>query len=92
MALKKLASVAEKLIALIPSEESSSEMSDEDEEITSNEGEEVIVNTEDCDNMGMKKDSLKKAVGANERKRRAEDSIVEDAISNAWAKRYGGKR
>lgn len=92
--LKKLASVAEKLISLIPADNAGQEPAttgDEDEDEDDDE-EETVVETGDCGAMPAKKDSLKKSVGANESKTRAEDSVVEDAVSEAWAKRYGGKR
>lgn len=90
--LKKLASVAEQLIALIPVEEAEhAETGDEDEDEDDDE-EETLVETGDCGAMPAKKDSLKKSVGANEPKAHANDSAVEDAVSDAWAKRYGGKR
>lgn len=92
--LKKLASVAEKLISLIPADDAGqtpATTGDEDEDEDDDE-EETVIETGDCGAMPAKKDSLKKSVGANESKTRAADAVVEDAVSEAWAKRYGGKR
>lgn len=93
VSLKKLASVAEKLISLIPADDAGQEpaMTGDEDENEDDDEEEIVVETGDCGAMLAKKDSLKKSVGANESKTRAKDA-VEDAVSEAWAKRYGGKK
>lgn len=93
--LKKLASVAEKLISLIPADDAGADPAatgDEDPDENEDDDEETVVETGDCGAMPAKKDSLKKSVGANEPKTRANDSDIEDVVSIAWAKRYGGKK
>lgn len=97
-ALKKLASVADKLVALIEiekdehAEEPASEMldEDEDEEVEEDDDEEEIVDTDEEMLKVSKRDS-RKSVGAIERKssRDSIDSHEED-VAQAWAKRYGG--
>ena len=92
-ALKKLAGMADKLCALVDTttdeevedeEEEEEEIEDEGEQI-----EEVI----DTDEPKKAKDSIKKSAGAIEKKTiKTEDSVEEDDISAAWAKRYGGNR
>lgn len=94
--LKQLASVAPKLIALIPSEgaadEDTAAEGDEDDPDGDDEDESgTVVNTGDCDGTKKTTDSLKKAVGSTE-KPTVIDSVEEDTISQAWAKRYGGNR
>lgn len=92
--LKQLASVAQQLIALIPSEGATDEDvdgdGDEDEDEIDGDESGTVVNT-DCDGKQMATDSLKKGVGAVE-KFKQRDSIEEDSVSVAWAKRYGGNR
>ena len=90
--LKKLASVAEKLISLIPTENAEPAATGDEDEDENEDDDETVIETGDCGAMPAKKDSLKKSVGANETKTRADDSINEDVVSAAWAKRYGGKR
>lgn len=89
-ALKKLAGMADKLLALIDEttnedieEEEEEEIEDEDEQI-----EEVI----DTDEPKKAKDSIKKSAGAIEKKTKTVDAIEEDDIATAWAKRYGGNK
>ena len=98
-ALKKLASVADKLVALIEiekdehAEEAASEMLDEDEdEEVEEDDEEEIVDTDEETLKVSKRDS-RKSVGAIERKssRDSLDSYEED-VAQAWAKRYGGNK
>lgn len=86
--LKKLAGIADKLCALVDTttdeEEEEEEIEDEGEQI-----EEVI----DTDEPKKAKDSIKKSAGAIEKKKiKTDDSIVEDDVAAAWAKRYGGNR
>ena len=93
-ALKKLAAVADKLMSLISSDTddcgSDPMLDEEEEEEEAEEEEETVVDT-DC-GLGIKqKDSVKKSIGANENKRSTNDSVEEDTVAAAWAKRYGGK-
>lgn len=86
--LKKLAGMADKLCALVDTttdeEEEEEEIEDEGEQI-----EEVI----DTDEPKKAKDSIKKSAGAIEKKTiKTGDSVEEDDVSAAWAKRYGGNR
>ena len=86
--LKKLAGMADKLCALVDTttdeEEEEEEIEDEGEQI-----EKVI----DTDEPKKAKDSIKKSAGAIEKKTvKTEDSVKEDDVAAAWAKRYGGNR
>lgn len=91
-ALKMLASVADKLVALIhdePVEEPVEEeevdediVEDADEEIEE-EKEEEVIDTRKCDS--------KKSFGALEKRTKTADSDLTDDVADAWAKRYGGK-
>nr|DAM02436.1 MAG TPA: hypothetical protein [Caudoviricetes sp.] len=86
--LKKLAGMADKLCALVDTttneEEEEEEIEDEGEQI-----EEVI----DTDEPKKAKDSIKKSAGAIEKKTvKTEDSVEEDDVAAAWARRYGGNR
>lgn len=84
--LKKLANIADKLCALID-EPKVEEDADEDIEDDEEQIEEVI------DTSIRAKDSIKKSVGAIETsKSKANDAIEADVVSEAWAKRYGGKK
>lgn len=88
--LKKLAGIADKLAALIKTDdeeveeekvEEEEEIDDEDEQI------EEVIDTDE-DEPKKTKDSIKKSVGAIEKKRKTttDDSVVEDDIATAWAK------
>lgn len=98
-ALKKLASMADKLIALVEIEkdehadEPESEMldEDEDEEVEEEEFEEVVDTDEEVEKM-TRHDS-KRSVGSIEKKRKTQDSDShEHDVAQAWAKRYGGTK
>lgn len=92
-ALKSLAAAAPKIMAMIEKTETTDEDEDEegletcdaDPEEDIDEKEETIIETE-------KKPThdSKRSFGANEKKQTVDDS-VEDEISVAWAKRYGGR-
>ena len=90
-ALKSLAAAAPKIMAMIEKTETTDEdeegleTCDADPEEDVNDNEETIVETE-------KKPThdSKRSFGANEKKPTVDDS-VEDEISAAWAKRYGGR-
>lgn len=86
-ALKKLASVADKLVSLVNTEDS-----DVDEDID-NENDEDITDSdeEDKDEKVVTTDS-KRSVGAIEKKAKIEDSSLNEnyEIEQAWAKRFNG--
>ena len=96
-ALKMLASIADKLAALVSEDEAPAEEpieeeefeeedvvedADEDEEFVEEKKEEVI---DTC-----KKDS-KSSFGALEKRTKANDEAIVDDVAEAWSKRYGGK-
>lgn len=95
-ALKQLAAVAPKLIALV----SETHDEDEDDEMhkkteTEDEDEEEIteevIDTDEEEEKMTRRDS-KKSFGAIEKKKKAKDSTDNaHEIEIAWAKRYGGK-
>ena len=79
--LKKLAGVADKLVALIPTEDADEDKL-EDEEETVEEKIENVVDTDEDEADGCLHDSIEKKETIN-------DSIdVQDEIANAWSKRY----
>lgn len=91
-ALKKLAGMADKLCALVDTTTDEVEKEEEEEEEIEDDGdqiEEVI----DTDEPKKAKDSIKKSAGAIEKKKvKTDDSVEEDDVSAAWAKRYGGNK
>ena len=98
MALKQLASVADQLIALIQAKEEpvedeeigEEEIVDADEDIVEDEDEFVEEKEEEVIDT-CKKDS-KRSFGALEKRRKLDsDPSLVDEVSEAWAKRYGGK-
>ena len=93
--LKKLAGIADKLCALVDTttdEKGEEEQEEEEEEEIDDEGEQ-IEEVIDTDEPKKAKDSIKKSAGAIEKKTvKTEDSVEEDDVSAAWAKRYGGNR
>ena len=94
-ALKSLAAVASDLVALVEKSKTSDEdeeiddedeeLEDEDEETLLDEDEEEVIET------GKTHDS-KKSFGAIQRKSKPKDSLEDDEVANAWAKRYGGAK
>ena len=92
-ALKSLAAVASDLVALVEKSKTSDEdeeiddedeeLEDEDEETLLDEDEEEVIET------GKAHDS-KKSFGAIQRKSKPKDSLEDDEVADAWAKRYGG--
>lgn len=94
-ALKSLAAVAPDLVALVEKSKTSDEdeeiddddeeVEDEDEEALLDEDEEEVIET------GKAHDS-KKSFGAIQRKSKPKDSLEDDEVANAWAKRYGGAK
>lgn len=90
-ALKKLAGMADKLCALVDTT-TDEEVEEEEEEEIEDEGEQ-IEEVIDTDEPKKAKDSIKKSAGAIEKKTiKTGDSVEEDDVSAAWAKRYGGNR
>ena len=94
-ALKSLAAVASDLVALVEKSKTSDEdeeiddedeeLEDEDEEALLDEDEEEVIET------GKAHDS-KKSFGAIQRKSKPKDSLENDEVADAWAKRYGGAK
>lgn len=93
-ALKSLAAVASDLVALVEKSKTSDEdeeiddeeeLEDEDEDALLDEDEEEVIET------GKAHDS-KKSFGAIQRKSKPKDSLEDDEVANAWAKRYGGAK
>ena len=93
-ALKSLAAVASDLVALVEKSKTSDEDEeiddededeDEDEDALLDEDEEEVIET------GKAHDS-KKSFGAIQRKSKPKDSLEDDEVANAWAKRYGGAK
>lgn len=94
-ALKSLAAVSADLVALVEKSKAADEEEeveddeeiddeDEDEETLLDEDEEVIETSATRDS--------KKSFGAIQRKSKPNDSLEEDDVANAWAKRYGGAK
>lgn len=93
-ALKSLAAVASDLVALVEKSKTSDEdeeiddeeeLDDEDENALLDEDEEEVIET------GKAHDS-KKSFGAIQRKSKPKDSLENDEVADAWAKRYGGAK
>lgn len=90
--LKKLAGMADKLCALVDTTTDEEVEEEEEEEEIEDEGEQ-IEEVIDTDEPKKAKDSIKKSAGAIEKKTvKTEDSVEEDDVAAAWAKRYGGNR
>lgn len=92
-ALKSLAAVAPDLVALVEKSKTSDEeeIVDEDEEI---EDEEALLDEDEEEEVietGKAHDS-KKSFGAIQRKSKPKDSLEDDEVATAWAKRYGGAK
>lgn len=94
-ALKRLASISDKLIALLQT--SSNDSEDEDLELTDedeDEDEEQVIDTDE-EPRRLTKDSkyqTKKSVAALERRTVKTDDSLLDEVADAWAKRYGGTK
>ena len=98
-ALKSLAAAAPKLLAMAKGNETTDEDEDDKGLVTCDEDEDETDIDVDCDDEEIEKKpetkparDSKRSFGAIERKPkvRADDSLV-DEVSDAWAKRYGGK-
>lgn len=91
-ALKRLAAVADKLIALLNTSDEDmdeEELHDEDEEEIEAEEEEEVIDTDEQPE--EKIHDSKSSFGAIERKKKqVEDSSLRDEVADAWTKRYGG--
>ncbi len=87
--LKQLAAVADKLVGLVNTSTDDDD-EDEEEEIEDEEEEQI----EEVIDTAKKKtaDSIKKSATAIEKKIKTDDSLDTDAVSDAWAKRYGGNK
>lgn len=98
-ALKSLAAAAPKLLAMVEGNETTDEDEDDEGLVTCDEDEDETDIDVNCDDEEIEeipetkptRDS-KRSFGAIERKPKvhADDSLV-DEVSDAWAKRYGGK-
>ena len=100
-ALKRLAAVADKLIALtnttdedVDSDVDETDIDDEEEEVK-----EEVIDTASLgsnkanDSKKTAKDSIKKSACAIEKSNASvNDSVDTDEIADAWAKRYGGNK
>lgn len=99
-ALKRLASVADKLLAKLNDEDNMEEnnLEDEEEEVEEEKEEKVVdteeeLDDEDEDEEGKKTThDSKKSFGSLESKKKTkvEDTSLVDEVSDAWSKRYGG--
>lgn len=89
-ALKKLASIADKLMTLA-SDEMHDEEPEEKEEEKDDEDEE-IVDTDSCSDKEKLHDSRKSAASIINKNIKNKDSVADSQldIADAWAKRYGG--
>lgn len=98
-ALKSLAAVAPKLVALVHEDVADEdtdedlgegEIDDEDEDELIDDEDEEEEEVLDTDEDIKKTYDSKKSIGAIQKKKTANDSITDDVIAEAWAKRYGG--
>jgi len=92
-ALKSLASVADKLVALVNKDVEDEDV-DEDEEIDEKDEEEIIDTDidEDKEYSTMKKDSKRSVGSIVKPKSKSIDDSEQLDIATAWAKRYGGNK
>lgn len=94
-ALKMLASIADKLAALVSENEAPAEEPIEEEEVVEEEDvvedEEEFVEEKKEEVVDTCKKDSKSSFGALEKRTKANDEAIVDDISIAWAKRYGGK-
>lgn len=92
-ALKKLAAAADQLIALIGTQDACKDEGEDEEdetieEVDEDETEEQLVDTDEK----VKGHDSKRSLGAIEKKRAIVDNSLNDDISDAWAKRFGGAK
>lgn len=95
--LKKLAAVADKLIALLEVEKEEHDVDEakeemlEDEEIEEKEDEdEIVIDTDEVAECESKAHDSKRSIGAIERNQVNDSLEVQDEIANAWNLRYNG--
>lgn len=88
--LKQLAAVADKLVGLVNTSTDDEDEEEEIEEIEDEEEEQIeeVIDTSKNNTF----DSIKKSATAIEKKIKTDDSLDKDAVSDAWAKRYGGNK
>ena len=98
-ALKKLATVADKLIGMCTT--SDEDESDEDVDVDvdadtdeDEDGKEEVLDTDEDDDKVIKPRDSKKSFGSIEKKRKAVSTVdsQQESIAEAWAKRYGGNK
>ena len=92
-ALKRLAAVADKLVALVETSDACGKDEDEEEEVEEEEiidAEEEEFREEEIVDTDKKARDSKRSLGAIEKKRVRQDDSLNDPIADAWAKRYGG--
>lgn len=95
-ALKRLAAVADQLIALVQTQDASAEEPVEEpveEPLTDEDPEEVdeVDETEETEEVVDTCKDSKRSFGALEKKKIKADDSLNDEVSDAWAKRFGGK-
>lgn len=84
--LKKLLSIADKLLALVSTEDT------EEEQVEDTEEEEQVEDSEEENEKKELGDSFKSIGAVHQKKKSLNDSeTLEQAINDAWVKRYGGK-
>lgn len=87
--LKKLLSVADKLLALVSTNDSEEEKKVEDADEEEEQAEDSEEENEEKKELG---DSFKSIGAVHQKKKSLNDSeTLEQAINDAWVKRYGGK-
>ena len=100
-ALKKLASVADKLIGMCTtSDEDEDDDDDKDVDVDvdtdedEDEDKEEVLDTDEDDDKVIKPRDSKKSFGSIEKKRKAVSTVdsQQESIAEAWAKRYGGNK
>ncbi len=85
--LKKLLPVADKLLALLSTEDSEEEL-----EVEDTDEEEQVEDNEENEEKKELGDSFKSIGAVHQTKKGLNDSeALEQDVDNAWAKRYGGK-
>ena len=97
-ALKRLASVVDKLLAKLDDEDNMEENNLEDEEVEEEEEEKVVDTEKELDDEDEDEEDKKtthdskKSFGSLESKKKTkvEDTSLVDEVSDAWSKRYGG--
>lgn len=93
-ALKGLAAVADKLVALAntgASDGCGGEGMDDSDDDDEDDEDDTIVDTDKADKPAKKVGDARASVGSLEKKqKRATDSVETDAVADAWAKRYNG--